>query len=239
MPITRREWAALLGVGSAALAAGQQIHPKEEVRRRSGGASPDANHRGLTTPEEIWNDLMEGNRRFVAGQPRQRNLIGVRQALVKEQHPQVIVLGCADSRVCPELLFDKNLGELFVVRTAGNVADPVAVGSLEYAAEHLHSRMLVVLGHESCGAVAATIAGGKMPTPGLEAIARHIAPAVERARSEAGGEALANLAAIMNVHQSAIDLLKNSPILHKEVAAGKLTLVKAYYRLSNGQVSRL
>lgn len=113
--------------------------------------------------EAIWADLEKGNRRFMAGKHTVISYNSMRRELSKGQKPEVIVLGCADSRVPPELVFDKNLGELFVVRDAGNVSDAVSLGSIEYAVEHLHAKMIVVLGHESCGAVAATVSGEKMP----------------------------------------------------------------------------
>lgn len=151
----------------------------------------------------------------------------------------MIVLGCSDSRVSPTLVFDKSLGDLFVVRTAGNIADPVALGSIEYAAEHLHARMLVVIGHEKCGAVSATLSGEKMPSPNLDAIVRKILPAVEKVRACGEGDQLMSLAVEANARQSARDLLENSPILAHEAAAGKLTIVTAVYRLKNGEVVRL
>ena len=149
------------------------------------------------------------------------------------------MLGCADSRVCPSLILDKSLGDLFVVRTAGNIADAVALGSMEYAAEHLHCKVLLILGHEKCGAVAAAASGQKMPTPNLESIVAKIGPAVERVKGWAEGEQFLRLAEQANVHQSASDILQNSSLLREEVAAGKLTLIKAVYRLSTGEVVRL
>lgn len=204
-------------------------------------AAPRGDQKGhaLAAPEQIWAHLMAGNRRYAAGRTEDRHLVQVRRQLVSGQHPQAIVLTCADSRVAPELIFDQNLGDLFVVRTAGNVADPVALGSLEYAAEHLHTRLLIVLGHDHCGAVAAALAHGKMPTPNLEAIVAHIAPAVERVKQMPEGEAKARMASIENVHQSAADLLTHSPILRAEAAAGKLVVVQALYELASGEVKRL
>ena len=195
-----------------------------------------------TKIEEIWADLLEGNRRFQAGKPATRELVRRRAALSQGQNPQVIVLTCADSRVCPSLLFDKNLGDLFVVRTAGNVADPVALGSLEFAAEYLHSRVLVILGHEQCGAVgaaAAAAAGEKPPTPNLESIVARIRPALESVKGSPDAGRRLRLAERANVHLSADDILRNSPLLRAKVAAGNLTLIKALYRLRTGQVVRL
>jgi len=190
-------------------------------------------------PDEIWADLAEGNRRFQAGKPSSREFVRRREELVNGQNPQAIVLTCADSRVCPSLAFDKNLGDLFVVRTAGNVAGPVALGSIEYAAEYLGARVLLILGHEKCGAVAATASGGTVPTPNLESIVARIRPALESVKGRAEGDRLLRLAEQANVHRSASDLLHNSPLLQEKVKAGKLTLIKALYRLSTGQVVRL
>ncbi|MFY9570851.1 MAG: carbonic anhydrase, partial [Blastocatellia bacterium] len=120
--------------------------------------------------------LLNGNARFVRGVRRPANYKRERRALTKVQHPYAIVLSCSDSRVPPEIVFDESLGKLFVVRVAGNVVDPVTLGSIEYAAEHLHSKLLFVLGHESCGAVRATIDGGHS-SPGIEAIVDRIKPA--------------------------------------------------------------
>ncbi|HUZ45402.1 MAG TPA: carbonic anhydrase [Terriglobia bacterium] len=195
-----------------------------------------------TKTEEIWADLLEGNRRFQAGKPAARELVRRRAALSQGQNPQVIVLTCADSRVCPSLLFDKDLGDLFVVRTAGNVADPVALGSLEFAAEYLHSKILLILGHEQCGAVgaAAAAAGGeKPPTHNLESIVAKIRPALETVETSPGTSRFLRLAERANVHLSAGDILRNSPLLRAKVAAGNLTLIKAVYRLRTGQVVRL
>lgn len=205
----------------------------------SHGEHGAAEHKVLSTPEEIWADLMQGNKRFVQGKPKVRPLAAVRAELYKGQHPQVIILGCADSRVSPELVFDKNLGELFVVRTAGNIADPIALGSLEYAAEHLHSMVLLVLGHEKCGAVAAAASGEKMPTPNLDAIVAKIAPVVEPFKTCASGDQLVGLGVEANIQRSARDIVENSPILQKEIVQRKLTVMTAVYRLRTGEVYRL
>jgi carbonic anhydrase len=191
------------------------------------------------SPEGIWEDLLKGNMRFIMGEPQPRLLISSRQRLVYGQQPKAIILTCSDSRVSPELLFDEGLGDLFVVRTAGNVADPVALGSIEYAAEHLHVTLLVILGHEKCGAVAAAASGAVMPTPNLEAIVSKIRPAIEKAKARATGDELLHLAAEGNVHQSAEDVIANSPIVRESVETGKLTVIKAVYDLDTGQVTTL
>lgn len=261
MQITRRQFVSWLGVstvlGGASLAYGagspaealstllRDSKPKTDKEKSVHGAAEAQakhgamEHKPLATPEEIWADLMDGNRRFVLGRPKTRPLVSAREHLANGQHPQVIVLGCADSRVSPELIFDKNLGELFVVRTAGNIADPIALGSIEYAAEHLHASVLVVLGHEKCGAVAAAASGEKMPTPSLDAIVKKIYPAIEKYTICAQGDQLMELAVDANVQQSARDIVAESTILQKEVAERKITVIRAVYKLKTGAVQRL
>jgi carbonic anhydrase len=187
----------------------------------------------------LWSQLMEGNRRFMAGKLRVRSLPTTRQKLVQGQQPNVIVLGCSDSRVSPTLVFDQGLGDLFVIRTAGNVADAVALGSIEYAVEHLPTRLLVVLGHDRCGAVSAAAAGGPMHSPNLDAIVRRIAPAVERAQARAPGDDLVATAVEENARESADNLSGQSDIIRKAVTTGSLVVVPAVYRLATGQVVRV
>lgn len=190
--------------------------------------------------EALWADLVSSNQRFMRGETKTREFVNKRKELTAGQNPKVIVLACADSRVAPELVFDKNLGELFVIRTAGNIADRVALGSIEYAAEHLHCELLVVLGHEKCGAVAAAASGEKMPTKNLKAIVERIEPVLKESRKEGlSGDALAAEGVKRNVHRSAADLLKESPILNEKVESGALKIIHAVYRLESGEVVRL
>jgi carbonic anhydrase len=152
----------------------------------------------------------------------------------------VVVLACSDSRVAPELVFDKNLGDLFVVRSAGNIAGPIGVGSIEYAVEHLGSSVLVVLGHTKCGAVTAACTGDKMPSSNLQEIVDKINPAVVEARkSNAKDDALVEAAIKENIHQSAKDVIANSEILRHFVEEKKLTVFEAEYQLDTGKVIRL
>lgn len=189
--------------------------------------------------EKLWSSLMAGNGRFVAGKPETRALVALRRKLASGQSPNVIILSCSDSRVSPELIFDQSLGDLFVVRTAGNVADPVALGSIEYAVDHIHSPLLVVLGHQKCGAVSAACSGEKMPSPNLEAIVDKISPAVTQAKTYAKAEDLIDAAIKENVHQSAKDVQANSEIIRNAVKSGKLSVVEAEYQLDSGEVVRL
>lgn len=189
--------------------------------------------------DAIWADLMKGNQRFMSGKHTTVDYKAARVSLQKGQKPQVIVLGCADSRVPPEFVFDKNLGELFVVREAGNIADEVSLGSIEYAVEHLHAKLIVVLGHESCGAVAAAVSGEKMPTKNLTEIVETIQPAFEGSKScIIGGPA--NMACVEeNAEQSAEDLLKKSSVIKEALEKGHVGLVTAVYHFDTGEVKRL
>ncbi|MBS1853585.1 MAG: carbonic anhydrase [Acidobacteria bacterium] len=186
--------------------------------------------------EVLWNDLMKGNLRFISGKLRPVSIVPLRRSLTEGQHPKVIVLACSDSRVAPEILFDKNLGDLFVVRSAGNIADKIGIGSMEYAAEHLGASVLVVLGHEKCGAVAAACSTEKMPTPNLEAIVDKISPAVSQAKGHPGPDGLLETAIRENVLQSAHDVLRQSALLQDEVNEGKLTIIEAVYEMNSGKV---
>lgn len=188
---------------------------------------------------QTWRDLIAGNQRFADGKPRPRALVSRREALRTGQKPRAIVLGCADSRCSPELLFDQSLGDVFVVRTAGNVADPVALGSIEYAVEHLGAKLLIVLGHDACGAVKAAIAGGELPSDNLRAIVTRIAPAVHATSVHWQGDELLPHAIAANAQQSARDLLVGSPILRDAVSHGHVRIVTAVYSFEDGRVRPL
>ncbi len=201
----------------------------------SAHASPPA----LPSADKVWSDLVDGNKRFVSGKTRAYSVVHLRAKLASGQQPNVIVLSCSDSRVAPELVFDQSLGDIFVVRTAGNVADPVALGSIEYAVDHIHSPLLVVMGHQKCGAVAAACSGDKMPSANLQAIVDKIDPAMIQAKTYAKSDELIESTVKENVHQSAKDLLANSAIIRDAVKSGKLTVVEAEYELGSGEVIRL
>jgi carbonic anhydrase len=189
--------------------------------------------------ESIWADLMAGNQRFVNDKTDTIDLVTLRQRLSKGQAPKVVVLACSDSRVAPEILFDKSLGELFVVRSAGNIAGALGVASIEYAVEHLGSSVLVVLGHDKCGAVTAACSGDKMPTANLQAMVDQISPAVTRARTQAKGDELLHAAILENVDQSAKDVLARSEVLQHFLHEGKLTVFEAVQELGSGKVVKL
>lgn len=196
-----------------------------------------AQHSPTVSADQIWNDLAAGNRRFVSGKTASRDLLAQRKALAKTQHPRVAVLSCSDSRVPPELVFDTGLGELFVVRSAGEDDDPLSIGSLEYAVEHLGSAVIVVMGHQSCGAVTAACSGGKPESPNLDAVVGPIAPSC--AKMDTKKPETLDLAVRDHVRTVAHELLAKSELLKKAVDEGKLTIIEAYYSLDSGEVTKL
>jgi carbonic anhydrase len=186
---------------------------------------------------QVWNELAAGHRRFVAGKAERRDLASRRKELVSTQNPHVAVLSCSDSRVPPEVVFDQSLGDLFVVRSAGESDDPLSGGSIEYAIAHLGTTMIVVMGHQSCGAVKAACSGDKAESPNLEAVVKPIAAScskVDRAKPETF-----DAAARDHVHRVADELLATSPMIKNAVAAGTVTIVEAYYSLDPGVVTKL
>jgi len=192
------------------------------------------------TGRQVWQRLMEGNLRFVQGLSRGRNLLDLRGALAGGQQPEAAVLCCSDSRVPAEIIFDQSLGDLFVVRTAGLVLDPTSIGSLEYAVAHLKVPLLVIKGHESCGAVTAAVEHPEAKEGHIGAIIAQIAPAVAQAR-QAGktGQDLVEAASDLHSRYLEQTLLRVSPIIREAVDAGRLEIVVAKYFLHAGQVQPL
>lgn len=206
--------------------------------QHSAAATQHAAEAPHITPKEAQERLSEGNGRFSSGKgqhPRQDE--DRRTELANTQHPFAVILGCADSRTSPEVVFDQGLGDLFVVREAGNVIDDHTIGSIEYAAEHLHSPLIVVLGHERCGAVAAardTLAAKGHAEGHIDSLVEAIRPAVE---STAGQNAEATCKA--NVRNMVKALTSSEPLLEQMVKKGELAIVGAYYDLDTGVVTFL
>jgi carbonic anhydrase len=201
------------------------------------GVSSLAQHTAAVAGDQTWNDLAAGNQRFVTGKTAPHDFPSQRKALTKAQHPQVAVLSCSDSRVPPELVFDTGLGELFVVRSAGEDDDPLSLGSLEYAIEHLGSTVILVLGHQGCGAVTAACSGEKSESVNLDAVVAPIAASC--AKMDPKKPETLDLAVRDHVHRVAEDLLVKSELLKKAFDEGKLTIMEAYYSLDTGEVTKL
>lgn len=181
--------------------------------------------------------LLDGNARYMSGKTTHPRQDGARRGEVaKGQAPFAMVLSCADSRVPPEMLFDQGLGDLFVVRVAGNIADSNALGSLEYGAQVLGAKFLMVLGHEYCGAVDAAAKGGKVGG-NIDSIVDAIAPAATRAKADPDKTTLLDRAVVENVREVLTVIGKRSPALAGLAAKGELTIVGARYDLDSGEVT--
>lgn len=182
-------------------------------------------------------NLLAGNQRFCQNLRAPREFSLRRKKLVKGQRPMAAILGCADSRVAPELLFDKNLGEIFVVRTAGQVVDSVALASLEYAVEHLQVPLLMVLGHEQCGAVMAAIEQAAHLQGHVGQLLQQIVPAIDQVKKrQPQPEDFIEAVVDQNILEVAHRLFADSEIIRLFVQEGKLKVVLAKYLLASGEV---
>jgi len=181
--------------------------------------------------------LQNGNKRFVAQKrifPHQS--LERRTEVTGGQHPFAVILGCSDSRVPPEIIFDQGIGDLFVIRVAGNIIDDMVMGSMEYAVEHLHVPLILVLGHQRCGAVEAALKEGKAPGH-VNGLLEAIKPAVEKAKSLAGD--ILDNAVRAHLERMVAQLKSAEPILAEGVKRGELKIIGGYYHLENGQVEIL
>jgi carbonic anhydrase len=189
---------------------------------------------------QVWYKLIEGNMRFVQGLFQGRNMLDLRSTLARGQQPEAAVLCCSDSRVPAEIIFDQSLGDLFVVRTAGLVLEPTSIGSLEYAVAHLHVPLLVIKGHESCGAVTAAVNHPDTDEGHICAIVKQIAPAVDQARlTGKSGPALVEAATCQHLKSLKATLRQESRIISEALEQGRLELVVAKYQLQTGKVDVL
>jgi carbonic anhydrase len=190
------------------------------------------------TADSVIGELKAGNDHHVNKKYRHPNQSAARQReLATGQHPHAAILACADSRVPPEIVFDQGLGDIFDVRVAGNVATDSETASLEYAAEHLDVPLIVVLGHQKCGAVSATAEARENPPGHLPTLVNLIRPAVQTARSQPG-DTIANAVRI-NVENTVRQLRTSKPILEGFCAKGQLRVVGAVYALDTGRVTWL
>lgn len=191
--------------------------------------------------------LQEGNHRYVTEESAQEPTTeGARLKLTGGQSPFAVILGCADSRIPPELVFDQGIGDLFVIRVAGNLAAMSQIGSVEYAVEHLGARLVVVLGHTGCGAIAAAVAevveDDDVHPPCLQWIVNRLQPMVAEVREKDAsleGEALCDAVRVANVQDAVQTMVKDSPVISRLVAEDGLQVVGAEYALETGKVQFL
>lgn len=215
-------------VGLATTASGLLWRVKQA---EAAGLSPAAS---TLSPDAALQKLMEGNQRFVQHHPQYPDQSEARvREVAQAQHPFATVLSCADSRAPAEILFDQGIGDVFDVRIAGNIATPEALGSIEYAVALLETPLLMVLGHERCGAVTAAVEN--KPLPGeIGSFVKAILPAVERVKDQPG-DAVDN-AVVANV-QYQIEQLQRSSLLSERLQSGKLKIVGGRYDLDTGTVT--
>ena len=192
----------------------------------------------LTTPEAALGELRAGNERFVAGTRIHPNQDAEhRTALANSQTPFAVVFGCSDSRLAAEIIFDRGLGDLFVVRTAGHTIGPEVLGSIEYAVTILHTPLVVVLGHSSCGAVAAArdaVSSGQPPDGHVRAIVDAVAPTVRHAMADGVDDPDRIVA--LHIQRTVDQLPAESDALARAVAAGRCAVVGMFYELHAGRV---
>jgi len=197
----------------------------------------------IRTPAQAWEEMRRGNERFVTGKPAHpRQDVDRREQVADQQAPHAALFGCSDSRLAAEIIFDKGLGDLFVVRNAGQVISDSVLGSLEYAVAVLKVPLIVVLGHDQCGAVAAAIdSTGPTPpplSPHIKKIVDSIVPAVKRVTKGDGQFRRVDPMEVGREHlrDTIADLLRNSELITAAIAAGTLAVVGANYRLLEGRV---
>ena len=191
-----------------------------------------------TSPATAWKALKEGNERFVAGKPEHPSQsIEHRASLAGEQRPTAVVFGCADSRVAAEIIFDQGLGDMFVVRTAGHVIDAAVLGSIEYAVVVLNVPLIAVLGHDSCGAVKATISAlddGQVPAGFVRDVVERVTPSILLGRRD--GLTRVDEFEARHVTETAAQLMARSSAIADRVNAGELAIVGLTYHLADGKV---
>ncbi len=186
--------------------------------------------------------LMDGNKRYVEGKLASKDLGDSKRKdlSTKGQKPFAIVITCSDSRVPPELLFDQGLGDIFVIRVAGNVVDPIALGSVEYGAEHLHAPLVFILGHTKCGAVTATLEAKGEPEGNIGAIVKKIQPAAAVAKKKGGSkDEMLETAIHENMKNVYKDLMNKSKIIPELVHEGKVKIVAGEYDITTGKVAMM
>jgi carbonic anhydrase len=183
--------------------------------------------------DDALKKLIAGNERYVRAKVSHPDeSLARRKELTAGQHPFAVILGCADSRVSPELLFDEGLGDLFVIRVAGNIVDDAVLGSVEYAILHLGTRLIVVLGHENCGAVTAAVEGG-IPPGHLTALTAAIRPVVDAAAKQPGDKI--HNCVIANARHVARQIRESEPVLKEYVNGKGVKVVAADYELDTGK----
>lgn len=212
------------------------------------------NHKGetitkhpTTTVNELLQTLKEGNKRFQAGLSTHEHQNPERiKELTNGQNPKCIIVSCSDSRTSPEIVFDQGLGDIFSIRTAGNVMNNYEEGSIEYAVEHLHTPLIIVMGHQGCGAIQALLDHADDLNDDLEKSTDHVSKIIEKLKNEEEEQEVlktvgrnSNLAVIANVINGVKQLRKSDPILQNAYHNGEINIIGAVYHIDSGEVEFL
>ena len=187
----------------------------------------------INTPEDALTELKSGNRRFVDGHLINTNFKEQIEFTKSDQHPHSLILSCLDSRIPPEIIFDQGIGNIFVARVAGNIEDPNILGSMEFATKVKGTKLIVVMGHNKCGAVKGAVDNAELGN--LTQLVNQIKPAITGDKSNP--DLMLDETAKNNVRMTIADILKESPVISELVTNGSVKIVGAFYDLTSGQVA--
>ncbi len=187
----------------------------------------------ISTPDDAWAELKNGNQRFVDGKLTNTNYKKQIEHTKADQHPHSLILSCLDSRIPPEIIFDQGIGNIFVARVAGNVEDPNILGSMEFATKVKGIKLIVVMGHNKCGAVKGAVDNAELGN--LTQLVNQIKPAITGDKSNP--DLMVDETAKQNVRMTMADILKESPVINELVTNGSVKIVGAFYDITSGQVS--
>lgn len=196
----------------------------------------------VTNPDSVISWLKQGNSEFIHGEFNMHGIdSSLRIKISTGQHPKAVILACSDSRVAPELVFDKGLGDLFVIRVAGNISDDAVVGSIEYAVEHLHTSLVVVMGHTKCGGIAAAVADLQDPENSINNHIRALTDKIEQAITAENLDEKDPIkrALLSNIMFTVSSLKASRPMLSEATKKGELKIVGAVYDVTTGKVEWL
>jgi len=218
---------AILLVATYAQAQKNPVNSSENLIART-----EVNHKVINTPDDALMELKKGNQRFMNGQLINTNYREEIQATKNDQHPHSLILSCLDSRIPPEIIFDQGIGNIFVARVAGNIEDPNILGSMEFAVKVKGTKLIVVMGHNKCGAVKGAIDNAELGN--LTQLVEQIKPAITGDKTDM--DLMMTETAKKNVELTIADILNQSPVINELVKQGVVKIVGAFYDLNSGKV---
>ncbi len=229
---------ALLGCNETAKQTTETKHETPDLTQEVGGVMTKEMQEELT-PDAVLEDLLKGNERYVAGALTKRNLPAQVKATTNDQYPKAVILACIDSRVPVEYIFDQGVGDVFVVRVAGNIDDEELIGSMEYGLGVAGAKLLMVLGHENCGAIKSAIENVDVGSKNVDALLRQMENAILQIKGERDSKNKKYFDDVIksNVVTTVADIREESPLINKLEETGGVKVVGAYYSLTDGKVS--